>query len=833
MTPTIVTPNATRQNAVPAVDREPGPGGARPRWRDRFPPRRADADWSTTRLDRAGVDRLVAAAAGAVTSAQVRDNRRWGLPFLLDWLEDQPGDTWQDRWLASGADAAGEDWAQLPEQWLHRHGKHSTHRLELMTSSLLITVGADVLRPSPRWLLTGGKKRKLVRNMVYGRDREGFERLQRLCERDEAITRESARDVLFRSAVIVAAKGGLLGAVVVGDVLEILDIEHEIRRRVDSAAATIRMLREAGIFGADVPTFREIRSLGQRTVEQLIDRHPIGCRPLRELFVEYLRERQPAIDYSTLVGLAYHLVGCFWTDLERHHPGIDSLKLPREVAGAWKRRLRTKTTTVTRDGQRVDIETERFGYLDILATVRAFYLDLAEWALEDPGRWGVWVAPCPISQDDLARRKFVRRRKARMDGRTRDRLPVLPVLVETTNRWRREAQVLLGAGRQTPPGQPFTAAGATLTRVHRPNGRPDNVWVAHPDTGKLQLLNRDEEHAFWAWAVIEVLRHTGVRVEELLELSHHSLVQYRLPSTGELVPLLQIAPSKTDAERLLVVSPELADVLSAIICRIRRADGTVPLVRARDSHELVWLPPAPLLFQRRVGTENHVLSGTFVADLLDEALGRTGLLDPATGQPLRFTAHDFRRIFITDAVLNGLPPHIAQIIAGHRDIGVTMGYKAVYPAEAIEAHRAFIARRRAIRPSEEYRTPTDEEWDAFLAHFEKRKVSVGTCARAFATPCVHEHACVRCPLLRPDPAQRGRLEEIRTNLHDRIAEAERERWLGEIEGLKVSLAGTEEKLAQIDAALRRQGEAVQLGMPAFPDVAVRSVTTPPAPKGTP
>jgi hypothetical protein len=65
---------------------------------------------------------------------------------------------------------------------------------------------------------------------------------------------------------------------------------------------------------------------------------------------------------------------------------------------------------------------------------------------------------------------------------------------------------------------------------------------------------------------------------------------------------------------------------------------------------------------------------------------------------------------------------------------------AVYPAEAIEAHRAFIARRRATRPGEEYRTPTEEEWDAFLAHFEKRKVSVGTCARAFASPCVHEHA---------------------------------------------------------------------------------------------
>ena len=41
----------------------------------------------------------------------------------------------------------------------------------------------------------------------------------------------------------------------------------------------------------------------------------------------------------------------------------------------------------------------------------------------------------------------------------------------------------------------------------------------------------------------------------------------------------------------------------------------------------------------------------------------------------------------------------------------------------------------------------------------------------------------------PDPAQRHRIAEIRDNLTDRIAEAEREGWLGEIEGLRISLAG--------------------------------------------
>jgi hypothetical protein len=79
-----------------------------------------------------------------------------------------------------------------------------------------------------------------------------------------------------------------------------------------------------------------------------------------------------------------------------------------------------------------------------------------------------------------------------------------------------------------------------------------------------------------------------------------------------------------------------------------------------------------------------------------------------------------------------------------------MGYKAVYPEEAINGHRAFIARRRALRPSEEYRTPTDAEWDEFLGHFERRKVALGDCGRAYGTSCIHEHA----PLTEHSPAFR-------------------------------------------------------------------------------
>jgi hypothetical protein len=66
----------------------------------------------------------------------------------------------------------------------------------------------------------------------------------------------------------------------------------------------------------------------------------------------------------------------------------------------------------------------------------------------------------------------------------------------------------------------------------------------------------------------------------------------------------------------------------------------------------------------------------------------------------------------------------------------------------------------------------------------------------------------------PDPAQRPRIAEIRDNLTARIAEAEREGWPGEVEGLKVSLAGADDKLAQIDRRSRNQ--PVELGVPTVP-----------------
>jgi integrase len=252
-------------------------------------------------------------------------------------------------------------------------------------------------------------------------------------------------------------------------------------------------------------------------------------------------------------------------------------------------------------------------------------------------------------------------------------------------------------------------------------------------------ITRAEDEAFWTWTIVETLRHTGIRHEELLELTHLALVTHILPDTGEVVPLLQIAPSKLDKERVLLVSPELAHVLARVVHRVRDGKHQVPLVARYDGYERVTGPPLPHLFQRHYGTELRVMSPPVVHRLLRLAVERAALVGP-DGAPLRYTPHDFRRIFATDAVSGGLPVQIAAKLLGHADLSATQIYVAVYQDDVIRHHRAFIARRRALRPSSEYREPTPAEWKAFEQHFAKRKVELGTCMRPYGSPCQHEHA---------------------------------------------------------------------------------------------
>jgi hypothetical protein len=160
---------------------------------------------------------------------------------------------------------------------------------------------------------------------------------------------------LRRSAEIVAAKGGVWADITVGGPLELMDREAEIFTcPTKDHKVFYRMLREVGVFGDDAPErLRAFRTAGQLTPAELVDRYELHCRPVRDLIV----------DYTSLKGLAYCLAQRFWADLEQHHRGIDSLRLTRDVADAWKQRQRTKPKVITTaTGEKSVVTVERIGY---------------------------------------------------------------------------------------------------------------------------------------------------------------------------------------------------------------------------------------------------------------------------------------------------------------------------------------------------------------------------------------------------------------------------------------------------------------------------------------
>jgi gamma-glutamylcyclotransferase (GGCT)/AIG2-like uncharacterized protein YtfP len=83
--------------------------------------------------------------------------------------------------------------------------------------------------------------------------------------------------------------------------------------------------------------------------------------------------------------------------------------------------------------------------------------------------------------------------------------------------------------------------------------------------------------------------------------------------------------------------------------------------------------------------------------------------------------------------------------------------------------------------------------------------------RPYGTACTHEHACIRCPLLRIDPTMLARLDELEADLLACRDRAETEGWLGEIEDIELTLTYVAQKRMHSQRLAR--ANVITLGMP--------------------
>lgn len=246
-----------------------------------------------------------------------------------------------------------------------------------------------------------------------------------------------------------------------------------------------------------------------------------------------------------------------------------------------------------------------------------------------------------------------------------------------------------------------------------------------------------------------------------------------------------------------LVGRVLAHALAQIVKRARGQAPSIPCIPRYDPLERTIGAPLPYLFQGGPKRQRGVFSREHIRTLLRDASCELGLRDK-DGTPVIFQAHDFRRLFATEAVNGGLPLHIAAKLLGHSDLNTTRGYVAVYEDEVVRHYQTYLARRRAFRPPHEYREPSEAEWAEFAQHFRRRKLALGDCYRPYGTDCPHEHACVRCPMLRMDVEQLPRLVQIEADTYRLLDEAKRKGWEGETAGLETTLVHIKEKQAQVE-----------------------------------
>jgi hypothetical protein len=87
-----------------------------------------------------------------------------------------PGTTWQQRWLASGAQESGAEWTNEPLSWWQ--GRDGRCNRDLLQTGLVAVLCADVFRPGLEWLSRIIQSQHWRIAVAAHRDPQGYADLQ-------------------------------------------------------------------------------------------------------------------------------------------------------------------------------------------------------------------------------------------------------------------------------------------------------------------------------------------------------------------------------------------------------------------------------------------------------------------------------------------------------------------------------------------------------------------------------------------------------------------------------------------------------------------------------
>lgn len=420
--------------------------------------------WPATHLSADEILRRAHTPPAGSSSASAGLN---GLRRILACLATFPGHTWQARWIASGCDDAGTQWDEvLDDTW---SGLTERGRYCQSTGGLAMMLCLDVIRPGYLFLhdvrpINATQFARQVRDPAFIREATNYGQGQNLSDR-------AIDDGLLVLSKIMLHTGRVAADITPDDVLDYRRVTHDARGRSDGTEFAWDLLVRFGGFPQGTATLRDVLRRGPLSTADLVASYHLQCRPVRELLVRYLNERAATLDYTSLRGLASVLAKTFWKDLELHHPGLHTLDLSADVAAEWKKRVHARFKDPW----------------SILIAVRALYLDMAHWAMDDP-YWVAWAVRSPVTAADTRGvAKHKKRTKAKMHQRIRSLAPHFPSLVRGAHDQYEFEAGLLAAARQTEPGATLNYRGSAYERVAvtvpdrggaDSEGRP--IWLREP-----------------------------------------------------------------------------------------------------------------------------------------------------------------------------------------------------------------------------------------------------------------------------------------------------------------------------------------------------------------
>ena len=254
---------------------------------------------------------------------------------------------------------------------------------------------------------------------------------------------------------------------------------------------------------------------------------------------------------------------------------------------------------------------------------------------------------------------------------------------------------------------------------------------------------------------LRLLRATGMRVGELLDLELDCLLDFDRHGTWLRVPL-----GKLNSERVVPLEPDTVAVIDAWTVQ-RGRQRALPHPRDGRPTEFLFLEhgPRPTSFRLRRGLVDAVAAAN---------------LRGRNGQLLHITPHQLRHTFGTALINGGIGLPALMALMGHVTPEMTLRYAKLASPMIRSAYQAAMGKVRAgqLLPLTAVGAapPVPDRVQWLHAEMLKTRLAHGFCARPKAAgPCPYANICEQCDFFVPDPqaaaAITAQLEDVRA-LHD-------------------------------------------------------------------